>query len=110
MSPQERPSQIAKILETVVLEYPADVVATLEAYLADLEARQPDQLEPITAILKTIAADLPLDAGASLTAYIAFLEARQLPVQAVPESRYWHGERRAADRRARALRKLTYTH
>jgi uncharacterized coiled-coil protein SlyX len=112
MTQAERPDQIATILKTVVADYPADMVANLDAYLVDLEARQSEQLKPITAILNTIVAELPLAEGASLTAYITWLETHQQAALAKtsvePESLYWRLERRAAQRRERALRKLEY--
>ena len=109
MTQTQRPPEITAILEKVIAEYPADMVATLEAYLADLEARQPDQLAAITTILKTIIADLPLDASAALIAYVARLEAGQQPAPVEPESIHWRLEKRAEKRRERALRKLRYT-
>ena len=115
MTQADRPPHIAAIMRTVNTEYPSDMVATLETYLAELEARQPEQLGPIAAILRKIVADLPLDAGAALTAYIASLEARlenispaQVASPVEPESLYWRLERRASQRRERALRKMNY--
>ncbi len=36
----ERPAQITKILKTIDSQYPADISASLEAYISNLEARQ----------------------------------------------------------------------
>ena len=115
MMQMDRPAQIGAISKTIDSKYSAEMVATLQAYLPHLEARQPEQLGQIAAVLNTLVAGLPLNAGASLTAYIAYLEARQQinsPARAAvsPESEllYWRGERRDARRRERALRKLTY--
>ena len=108
----DRPTQIATILKAIETEYPDDVGASLEAYIADLEANQPKRPAQIAAILKTIDADHPLDVGMFLEGYVSDLEAKQ---QAKPahkgissqeiEGRYWHGVKREQQRRARALRK-----
>lgn len=40
MKQVDRPAQITTILKTIGSEYPADVTATLEAYISSLEANQ----------------------------------------------------------------------
>jgi hypothetical protein len=39
MKHTSRPTQIETILKTIITDYPADTAASLEAYIADLEAR-----------------------------------------------------------------------
>ena len=112
MTHADRPTQIAAILEMLRAEFPADMMASLETYMVDLEARQPDRPDYIAAILKAIGSGNPSDTEASLEAYIADLEARQqAPAYGKRASSrdstwlYWHGVKRAQQRREHALRK-----
>jgi hypothetical protein len=77
MTQAARPTQIATILKAIDTKYPDEIGASLEAYIAGLETRQPERPAQITAILKTIDTDHPLDIGMLLKAYISDLEARQ---------------------------------
>jgi hypothetical protein len=113
MTRAHRPTQIAAILEMLRAEFPADEVASLETYLADLEARQPDRPDHIAAILKAVGSDHPSDTGASLEAYIADLEASQqvMPLHKAARSQdlvrlYWQGVKREQHLRQRALKKF----
>jgi hypothetical protein len=108
----DRPTQIATSLEMLRAEFPADMMASLETYMVDLEARQPDRPDYIAAILKAIGSGHSTDTAASLEAYIADLEARQqtrLPGTSAPSRDsvwlYWHGVKRAKQHQERALRK-----
>jgi hypothetical protein len=99
-------------LKAIETEYPDDVGTSLETYIADLEAKQPQRPAQISAILKRVDTDHPLDMGLFLEGYVSDLEAKQ---QAKParrgissqeiEGRYWHGVKREQQHRARALRK-----
>ena len=110
MTHAARPTQIAAILETLRTEFPADIMASLETYMTDLEAKQPDRPDQIVAILKAIDEAHTVDTTAPLEVYIADLEARQ---QAIPLRKssqdvvklYWQGVKRDQQHRARALRK-----
>ena len=110
MTQAGRTAQITAILKTIASEYPADVGASLEAYISELEAKQPDRPDQIAAILKTIGESHSVDMAVPLEAYIADLEARQ---QAKPFRKssqdvvklYWQGVKRDQQHRARALRK-----
>jgi hypothetical protein len=75
MKQPDRPAQITAILKTMDSKYPAEMAASLEAYIADLEAQQQA---------------VPLREGATLHDPTWF---------------YWHGVKRAQNRRERALRK-----
>ena len=112
MAHADRPTQISEILETIRTEFPADMAASLETYLTDLESRQPDRPAHITAILKMIGSEHMTVMGTSLEAYITVLEAGQRTIPSSkgaksrgPERMYWHGVERARQRRERALRK-----
>jgi hypothetical protein len=112
MTRAARPNQIAEILKTIAAEYPNDMGADLEVYIADLEANQPDRPPQIAAILKTIDTDHPLDMGMFLETYISALEAGQRTTPSGkkgtlrdPERQYWQGVEREKQRRSRAVRK-----
>ena len=112
MTHADRPTNIEEILETIRTEFPEDMVASLETYLADLESRQPDRPAHITTILKMIGSEQMTVMGTSLETYIAVLEAKQRMIASIKGARsrdpgrmYWHGVERARQRRERALRK-----
>jgi hypothetical protein len=112
MTHAARPTQIAAILKAIETEYPDDMGAFLEKYIADLEARQPKRPAQIDTILQSIDSDHPLDMGVFLKAYIFALEAGQGTMSygksgtlRDPKWQYWHGVKRAQQRRERALRK-----
>ena len=112
MTRAARPTQIAEILKTIAAEYPDDMGASLEAYIADLEAKQSDRPAQIAAILKTIDSDHPLDMGIFLEGYISALEAGQQAISIDKkaasedsESLYWRVEKRKQKLRQKAVRK-----
>ena len=73
----ERPAQISTILQTIYSRDEAESSTELEAYIADIEAKQPDRPSRIADILRNIESQYPADISASLEAYISNLEARQ---------------------------------
>lgn len=112
MTRAARPEQITEILKTITAEYPDHTGALLEAYIADLEARQFDRPTEIAVILKTIDSDHSSDMGLFLETYISALEAGQQATLTGkkgkardPEWQYWQGEKRAKQFRNRAVRK-----
>ena len=113
MTRANRPKQIAEILKTVATKYSNDVATSLEAYIVDLEANQAERPAQIAAILQTIDSDYPLDMGIFLEGYVSALEAgqqRNIPTDKKsklrdPEWQYWHSQKRAKQRRNRAVRK-----
>ena len=112
MTRATRPTQITTILKAIETEYPDDVGTTLEAYIADLEAKQPERPSQIDSILQTIDSDHPLDMGLFLEGYVSDLEAKQQTRPARkglssrdPEWLYTHAAKRKQQHRARALRK-----
>ena len=112
MTHTTRPTQITEILKAIDSDYPADIGISLEAYLADLEAKQPERPAQISEILNTIDSDHPLDMGIFLQGYVSDLEARQeakSPRKGASsrdtEWLYTHAGERKQQHRARALRK-----
>lgn len=108
----ERPTRIMTILDTIRAEDGANLSAELDAYIADLEAKQPQRPTRIAAILTIIDSQYPVNVRTSLEAYVSDLEARQ---QTTPHSNgdfapssstlYWRGVERQLRRRLRTLRK-----
>jgi hypothetical protein len=76
----ERPDQITTILKTIHSGDDPAISAELEAYIAALEAKQPDRPARIAAILETISSEYPADVEISLETYISDLEAKQRAV------------------------------
>ncbi len=76
----DRPTQITTALRTIALGDDSEISTELEAYIADLEAKQPERPSRIAAILETIASHYPAEMGISLGAYISNLEAKQQAV------------------------------
>ena len=113
----DRPTQIATILKDVFSGVDAEISAELEAYIADLEAKQPIRPARIAAILRTIGSQYPADMEISLEAYLSDLEARQqvdlpgndhTPSWEPDNPPIWSQQRqveREQHRRERALRK-----
>jgi hypothetical protein len=73
----ERPAQISSILQTIYSRDEAEISTELEAYIADLEAKQPDRPSRIADILRNIDSQYSADIGSALESYISDLEARQ---------------------------------
>jgi len=107
MKAKPRPEQFDSILNT--LDYDDETMTVLQAYIADLEAKQPNRPRQITTILKDIELHYTAEIGASLEAYLSELEANQQPLplgkSESTESRYWRSVRREKERKARVLRK-----
>jgi hypothetical protein len=115
----DRPTQITTILSTICTGDAAESGAELEAYIADLEAKQPHRPTRITAILRTIGSQYPAGTGILLEEYISNLEAKQQAMQ--PSDRtpsrdpnnppVWSHQRsvqRAQQRREHALKMRNY--
>ena len=108
MKARARPEQMDSILNSLVTE--DELITELQAYIADLEAKQPDRPSRITKCLEEIALRHPAETMASLEAYLSELEAHQQPVPLgkVAHSStelYWRSVRREKERKARALRR-----
>ena len=107
MTQLKRPPQIANILKTIDEEYPVEMKTLLEAYMTELEAKQPERPAQIADILNTLEEDHPATMGNFLETYLSILEARQQPkhidASKDPTELYWRGVRREQQRRARAL-------
>jgi hypothetical protein len=72
-----RPARITTVLQTIEAGDTPKISAELEAYIANLEARQPDRPVRIAAILGTIGTQYPAELQMTLDTYISSLEARQ---------------------------------
>lgn len=83
-----RPANIIAILKSVGTEYPADMRATLAAYISELETRQSARPAHITAILRAIDPDHPGGRGMLLETYISALEANQRTIQPDKQARF----------------------
>jgi len=108
MKTKVRPEQVNKILNS--LESQDEIKTELEAYIADLEEKQPDRPSRIVRCLEEVALRHPAEAVALLEAYLSELETNQQPVppgqaKVSTESLYWRSVRREKERKARALRK-----
>lgn len=77
MKSLDRPTQITEILRALSLADSQKISAELAAYIADLEAKQPERPAQIAEILRTIASQYPVDIATALETYISTLESRQ---------------------------------
>ena len=113
MTLANRPTAITTILRNLDSGGDTTLSANLEAYIANLESRQPDRPAHITAILQKIRSQYA-DMGLTLETYLTNLEANQQPVQ--KETLVWdeenppawsheRSERRKEHRRVRAMYK-----
>lgn len=111
-----RPASVTTILKTICSGPDTQISAQLEAYIAGLEAKQPDRPHEITEILSVIGSHYTVGLQSMLEDYISDLEAKQQPVSqaqnpAVPEANHapaWSHEQTAArelHRQERAVRK-----
>jgi hypothetical protein len=108
MKARARPEQIDSILNA--LDPDGETMTVLQAYIADLEAKQPARPDQITTILAEVVARYSAEAGASLESYISQLEANQQATQPSKKSdsttdRYWRSVRRDKEHKARTLQK-----
>jgi hypothetical protein len=97
MKARARPEQIDSILNA--LDPDDETMTVLQAYIADLEAKQPARPDQIATILAEVVARYSAEAGASLESYISQLEANQQATQPGKKSdsttdRYWRSVRR----------------
>jgi hypothetical protein len=105
MKARVRPEQIDGILNA--LDPDDEKMTVLQAYIADLEAKQPDRPAQIAAILAKVMARYSAETGASLEVYISQLEANQQGTQPGKKSdsttdRYWRSVRREKEHQMRA--------
>jgi hypothetical protein len=75
-----RPASVTTILKTICSGPDIKISTQLEAYIADLEAKQPDRPHEITAILSVIGSHYTVGLQSLLEDYISDLEAKQQPV------------------------------
>jgi hypothetical protein len=108
MREKARPEQIDSILND--LNSDDETTTELRAYIADLEAKQPERPAQIAAILAKVGARYSAEVEASLEVYISQLEANQqsTPPDKKADSttdRYWRSVKRDKEHKARALQK-----
>jgi len=106
MRVRTRPERISTTLNS--LDIDGEMRTELEAYIADLEAKQPIRPIRIAKILEVVNSQFSGEADASLESYISKLEANQQTVSKAPtstKSLYWRSVRRQEERKARAQKK-----
>ena len=77
MAQDKRPTQISTILTTLGSGDDAEYSTELEAYITELEAKQPIRPTRIAVILDSIGSQYSAEMGTVLEAYITDLEAKQ---------------------------------
>lgn len=79
----QRPAEVTTILKTICSGADAKISTQLEAYIAKLEANQPDRPHEITEILNVIGSHYTVGLQTLLEKYLSKLESTQQPVKDV---------------------------